>query len=65
MKINVLALGFLLFLVFFILKVTGTVAWSWWWITAPLWVPFALGLGILAFGLLFLFAAAVIAILAD
>lgn len=27
-----------LFIVFFILKLTGVIAWSWWWITSPLWV---------------------------
>jgi hypothetical protein len=31
-----------LFLVFLVLKLTGFIAWSWWWITAPLWGPFAL-----------------------
>ena len=27
----------LLFLIFLTLKLTGVIAWSWWWITAPLW----------------------------
>ena len=34
-----------LFLVFLVLKLTETTVvatWSWWWVTAPLWVPFAL-----------------------
>lgn len=22
-----------------ILKLTGVIAWSWWWTTAPVWVP--------------------------
>jgi hypothetical protein len=30
-----------LFLVFLTLKLTGYIAWSWWWVTAPLWVPSA------------------------
>lgn len=34
-------LGTLLFLVFLVLKLTGVIAWSWWWVTAPLWIPFA------------------------
>ena len=41
----------LIFIVFFILKVShsGDVAsWSWWWVTAPLWGPSALVLGVLA-----------------
>ena len=28
-----------LLVVFIILKVAKIVAWSWWWIFAPLWVP--------------------------
>ena len=31
-----------LFLVFLVLKLTGSIAWSWWWVTAPLWIPCAL-----------------------
>lgn len=31
-----------LFLVFLILKLTKVIAWSWWWVTAPLWIS-ALG----------------------
>jgi len=29
----------LVFIVFLILKLVGTIDWSWWWITAPLWIP--------------------------
>ncbi len=42
--------GGLLFLVFLVLKLTGVIAWSWWWVTAPLWVPFLLALVLLAVG---------------
>lgn len=37
-------IGFLgaLFLVFLVLKLTGVIAWSWLWITAPLWGPLLL-----------------------
>ena len=28
----------LLFLVFLVLKLTSVIDWSWWWITAPLWI---------------------------
>jgi hypothetical protein len=28
----------LLFLVFLVLKLTHVIAWSWWWVTAPLWI---------------------------
>ena len=30
------------FIVFLVLKLTGHIAWSWWWVTAPLWGKFAL-----------------------
>lgn len=28
--------------IFFILKMAGTIAWSWWWVFAPLWMPVAI-----------------------
>lgn len=28
-----------LFLVFLVLKLTNVIDWSWWWVTAPLWIP--------------------------
>lgn len=34
-----MGLGTLLFIVFLILKLTHTIAWSWWWVCAPLWIP--------------------------
>lgn len=45
---------FVLFIVFLVLKLTGAIAWSWWWVTAPLWAPAALILLIL--GIMFLVA---------
>lgn len=39
------------FLIFLVLKLTGTgvvAQWSWWAVTAPLWVPFAIVVGMLA-----------------
>ena len=35
-------LGMVLFIVFLVLKLTGTIDWSWWWVTSPLWIPLAL-----------------------
>ena len=32
-------LGTILFIVFLILKLTNVIDWSWWWVTAPLWIP--------------------------
>ena len=38
----------LLFIVFLVLKLTKVIDWSWWWITAPLWIPVILiALGVL------------------
>ncbi len=28
--------------IFIILKLDGTITWSWWWVTAPAWGVFAL-----------------------
>ena len=38
---------FIIFIIFIILKLTNVITWSWWWITSPLWLPIAIGLGIL------------------
>jgi hypothetical protein len=29
-------------LIFIVLKLTGSIAWSWWWVLCPLWAPFAI-----------------------
>jgi len=47
-----LSLSAVLFIVFLVLKLTGNIDWSWWWVTSPLWIPFALVLSI--FGIVFL-----------
>jgi len=31
----------LLAIVFIILKLCGTITWSWWWVLGPLWIPAA------------------------
>lgn len=41
-----LGLGDAVFIVFLILKLLGKITWSWWWVTAPLWGPIALFVGI-------------------
>lgn len=35
------SLGFVLFLVFMILKLVGVIDWSWFYVTLPLWIPTA------------------------
>jgi len=37
----------LLFFIFLILKLLEVINWSWWWVTAPLWGPIALILGLI------------------
>lgn len=37
--------GFLTSLIFMILKLTDVVDWSWWFVTMPLWLPYALVIG--------------------
>jgi len=34
-----LSLTGVLFIVFLVLKLTHVIAWSWWWVFAPLWIP--------------------------
>ena len=41
-----------LFLIFLVLKLTGLINWSWWWVTSPLWIPLLFGLAILGIILL-------------
>ena len=47
-----LSLSAVLFIVFLVLKLTGNIDWSWWWVTSPLWIPFAIGLSLV--GVVFL-----------
>ncbi|MBT6051167.1 MAG: hypothetical protein HOG49_30575, partial [Candidatus Scalindua sp.] len=54
-----MGLGSVLFIVFLVLKLCDVITWSWWWVTAPLWIPFAIMIAIfvvvLVFGGLFVF----------
>jgi len=36
----------LLAIVFITLKLTSVIAWSWWWVLSPLWIPVAIVLTI-------------------
>ena len=42
---------------FIVLKLTHQIEWSWWWVLAPFWIPWAIVLGIVilcaAFGAIF------------
>lgn len=37
----------IVFIIFLILKLTGNIDWSWWWVTSPIWIPILLFVGIL------------------
>lgn len=47
-KTSGVGLPALMFLVFLVLKLCGVIGWSWWWVTAPLWI---LGLVIIVGGI--------------
>jgi hypothetical protein len=44
-----IGIGMILFLIFMILKLTGSITWSWWIVTLPLWGPIGI---VLFFGLI-------------
>ena len=46
--------GGLLLLAFIVLKLTGVISWSWWWVLAPAWLPIALVLLLLAVSLVYM-----------
>lgn len=41
----------ILFVVFLVLKLVGVISWSWWWVTCPLWIGFAIFGGLALLGL--------------
>jgi hypothetical protein len=43
----------ILFVVFLVLKLTGEIDWSWWWVTSPLWIPIAAVLVLITIALVF------------
>ena len=47
-----IGLGGAVFIVFLVLKLTGHIDWSWWWVTAPLWGGMLVCLGLCAILLL-------------
>ena len=34
-------------IVFIILKLLDKIDWSWWWVLSPIWIPWAIILGVL------------------
>lgn len=39
-----IGLGGVLLVVFIVLKLCEVIAWSWWWVLCPLWIPIAIWL---------------------
>jgi len=38
-------LGTVMFIIFMVLKLTHHIAWSWWYVTMPLWLPITIVIG--------------------
>jgi hypothetical protein len=55
-----ISLTTVLFLIFLILKLTGNIDWSWWWVTSPLWIPLALVLSIVGIGFMIAFIVSIL-----
>lgn len=54
-KSTSIGLGTILFVVLLVMKLAkiGDVAnWSWWWVTAPLWIPILIFLAVFLIGIL-------------
>lgn len=45
---GIATLVFIVFLVLKLANVAPVAAWSWWWVTSPLWISVGITLGILA-----------------
>lgn len=41
-----LSFGSVLFFIFLIMKLMNYIDWSWWWVTAPLWLPITAVIGV-------------------
>lgn len=52
MKESGIGLDIILFVVFLILKLTGHIDWSWWWVTSPLWIPIAIVIAFIILGII-------------
>lgn len=42
----------LLTIVFIVLKLTGVIKWSWWWVLSPLWIGIPLSIVLIVGGIL-------------
>lgn len=61
--VNFGGIGTILAIIFMVLKLTGNIDWSWVWVFAPIWIPLAIVLGILAiYGIIVVIIAIIAAI---
>ena len=61
-SINLSTIVFIVFLVMKLGRIGEVANWSWWWVTAPLWLPITI---VLALMLLFGLIAVIVAIFSD
>lgn len=47
-----IGLDLVLFFIFLVLKLTNLIDWSWWWVTSPLWLGYAIIIACVIIGLL-------------
>ncbi len=61
-QVNNSSIGFcgLLAILFIAFKLAGVVAWSWWWVLSPVWIPALIALGIIVVLLLVIVIAKII-----
>ncbi len=59
-NVNIVSMPTLLTVMFVGLKLTGHIDWSWWWVTAPTWIPFAIVLAFVAVATVLALIAAVL-----
>lgn len=50
----------LLTIAFIVLKLTKVIAWSWWWVFAPLWIPAAICVVAIVMTFIFMLVGAII-----
>lgn len=52
-------------LIFIVAKIFNYITWSWWWVFAPIWGPFALVLGVIVLALVVLLIIYLVCVLLD
>lgn len=49
---NGISLGGVLVIIFVVLKLTGLITWSWWWVFSPIWIVLLIIAAVLLIGLI-------------